>query len=188
MAKEYRWQEDSSAEPFREWHRGWGRSLYATDFDFVEYTFQRGIPEVVGYFEYKHINAASIGRKNAQVAVLADAASKVQVPGFFVRYTTEKPYTFKVYPLNTYAKNWTKVETGIIIPECRYASLLHALRKEKIATSLKEKLSSDTADITFPVDRPPFRRSSTSTSADGKSTVIVNYPMFLPDDLDTSHG
>jgi hypothetical protein len=187
MAKPYRWQEDSSAEPFREWHRGWGRSLYATDVDFVEYTFRRGVPEVVGYFEYKHINAAPIGRRNPQVAVLADAASKVQVPGFFVRYTTETPITFKVYPLNSYAKEWTKTDSGLLLPECRYATMLHVIRKEKIADSLKEKLSSETADVTFPVDRPPFINNHRSTTGNG-TTVIVNYPLMLPDDLDTSHG
>jgi hypothetical protein len=156
MASEYRWDStQGSAEPFREWHRGWGRSLYATDFDFVEYTFQNGMPKVCGMFEYKHFNAAPIGRKNPQVALMAEIASKVGVPGFFVRYTTDKPYTFAVHPLNKQAAEVTNGE-NIILSERRYTDLLHFIRGEFTPQEIADSLSTETAAVTFPVDVPPF--------------------------------
>lgn len=152
----YRWDSDASAEPFRDWHRDYGRQLYATDLDFIEYTFSNtGVPQVAGMFEYKHVNGRTLKPNDTQLQVLLQVATATQVPAFFVRYTTETPITYLLYPLDSRAAITTEGK-NLLLSERQFARFLHYIR-DLTAPSSVCHLSDEKQSIdAFPIDNPPY--------------------------------
>ena len=161
-AKPYRWESTSSAEPFRKWHRTYGRQLYATDLDFVEYTFSdTGAPLICGFFEYKHVNGRTIAAGDTQLQIVTQIAGAAEVPSFFVRYTTTTPITYLLYPLDTRAAISTEYK-NLILSEQQFARFLYFLRDLSAPSSVYQ-LPNERQNINaFPVDNPPFVRVALS--------------------------
>lgn len=157
-ATPYRWKSASSAEPFREWHRLWGRLLYATDIDFVEYTYTlTNDVKPVGLFEYKHVNGKRVDRDHAQLLIMASLADNSHLPAFFVRYTTDEPVSFKVYSLNPYASNIVgDVHT---FSEYRFVCFLHYLHG--LESPAEDRYTTDKTTILLE-DNPPYLYDSTA--------------------------
>lgn len=155
---------DESAEPFREWHRTWGRKLYASDLDFIEYSFSGGRPVICGVFEYKHMNGRAVGPDSHQLHITAEVGLRCRAPAFFVRYCTRQPWTFLVYPMNTQAANWTKRENAVL-SEREFVQLLHNIRGEEIPPRIAAACSTQYDATGFPWDAPPFLHHGPTRSA-----------------------
>ena len=152
----YRWDSDASAEPFRDWHRDYGRHLYATDLDFIEYTFSStGVPQIAGMFEYKHVNGRKMKPDETQLQLLLQVATATEVPAFFVRYTTETPITYLLYPLDTRAAI-TKEGKNLLLSERQFARFLYYIRDLTAPSSVCHLSDEKQGLDAFPVDNLPY--------------------------------
>ena len=148
-------------EPYLDWHRQWGSTLYSTDLDLIEYTYTDTGVQPVGLFEYKHLHARPASPEDSQLQLMAGLATASAVPAFFVRYTGGTDGyvpAFLVYPMTATALTPQIPYEGALFSERTYAALLHRLRGETfdlhthrdLATAIPEALQQHDTDA------PPF--------------------------------
>lgn len=133
----------------REWHS----SLYATDFDLVEYVYTDSGPKSVAYTEYKYANGNPVDAENGQLTVIATDAFRLRKPAFFIRWIDVPAYF--VYPLNAYAVEHVCYK-GAEMSEaafCDFLMHLHGI-DEPPEVELSEALP-ESFDV-WPLDEPPF--------------------------------
>lgn len=133
-------------EEYNDNHRLWGKYLFATDIDMIEYN-SKFEPQIL--IETKHGHMSKINLDNIQIKCQLNIAKTLNIPYlmtlyYFPGYNKHNNKTdeyglykfFFVFPMNSKAREYVPI-TGEFLTELNYVKLLYKIKNESMPNDLK---------------------------------------------------